>query len=337
MNETNSAIQSEESGPANKGGNSLPDLLWCFWRNKHWILLVSLGVGILAVIYSYFMTPIYTAEVSLLPQKEGAQTGILSSIAGIAGLTSGSGQSYETLYGEIFQSDRMLDVLIAEEWQYHDREELVSLFEVLAIKTDAKSAKGQRLAVYNIKMALRNRVIRFTRDKLTGYMKLQVSIPEDPVLAANIANFLIGHLNDYNRHLFQSRAGEQRRYIQTRLGETNIDLNLAEEKLTAFIKANRSYATSPELAQHYRLLKRDAEAQTSIWIELRRQFEMAKLDEHKDLMTVEILDEAVVPALRSSPVRSVMGIIATLIGFVSTILFIALRVHWQQFRRAHSV
>jgi uncharacterized protein involved in exopolysaccharide biosynthesis len=72
-------------------------------------------------------------------------------------------------------------------------------------------------------------------------------------------------------------------------------------------------------------LEREVSAQTTIWVELRKQFELAKLDERRDQDSLIILDEATLPMKSSNPRMMVYGFLGLLFGIGSSILTVLVR------------
>jgi len=58
-----------------------------------------------------------------------------------------------------------------------------------------------------------------------------------------------------------------------------------------------------EETRYVRLLRGEEE----VYVTLRRQYEVAKIQEHKELPVLNVLDPAVPPLFRNSPKRGLMG------------------------------
>lgn len=71
----------------------------------------------------------------------------------------------------------------------------------------------------------------------------------------------------------------------------------------------------PDLGMRLARLMREAKIQEQVFELLTSQYEMAKIEEAKDMSTIQILDEAVPPDKKSSPRRSLIVIISTIAGF----------------------
>ncbi len=72
----------------------------------------------------------------------------------------------------------------------------------------------------------------------------------------------------------------------------------------------------PDIGLEYVRRMRELKTQEAIYEQLTKQYEMAKLTEAKDSSSIQILDEAVVPAKKSKPKRALIVILTTVTAFV---------------------
>jgi tyrosine-protein kinase Etk/Wzc len=71
----------------------------------------------------------------------------------------------------------------------------------------------------------------------------------------------------------------------------------------------------PELGMKLARLMREAKIQEEIFKLITTQYEMAKIEEAKDMDTIQVLDRAVPPDKKSSPRRSLIVILSTVVAF----------------------
>jgi capsule polysaccharide export protein KpsE/RkpR len=74
------------------------------------------------------------------------------------------------------------------------------------------------------------------------------------------------------------------------------------------------FGETPEIALKYFQLTREIEVQTYLYQFLTQQYEQAKISEAKDIPVIQIIDKAVLPIERAKPHRSLLVVIAGLIG-----------------------
>jgi uncharacterized protein involved in exopolysaccharide biosynthesis len=81
----------------------------------------------------------------------------------------------------------------------------------------------------------------------------------------------------------------------------------------------------PNLGIEYFRKLRELKIQETIFEQLSKQYEISKINEAKDSSTIQILDEAVVPAKKSKPKRSLIVLLATFSAFIGSIVTILLQ------------
>ena len=83
-------------------------------------------------------------------------------------------------------------------------------------------------------------------------------------------------------------------------------MSLCEEALKIFRDNNRQITQSPELLLQQSRLMRNVEIQQTIFIELTKQLELAKLAEVKDVPVINLREQAKDPIIKTGPKRAFM-------------------------------
>lgn len=86
-----------------------------------------------------------------------------------------------------------------------------------------------------------------------------------------------------------------------------------------------SVGSVPNLGLEYARLMRELKIQETIFEQLTKQYEMVKLNEAKDSSSLQVLDEAVAPAQKSKPKRSLIVILSTVMAFFISIFLVFLQ------------
>jgi tyrosine-protein kinase Etk/Wzc len=79
---------------------------------------------------------------------------------------------------------------------------------------------------------------------------------------------------------------------------------------------------TPQLALQLARLTRDLKIQETIFELLKQQYEQSKIQELKDTPTIQVLDRAEVPRIKSKPKRTTIAAMGGLTSFVFTLMFI---------------
>ena len=115
---------------------------------------------------------------------------------------------------------------------------------------------------------------------------------QSPLFSADLANAIATTLDrlslEFSRHL----AGQKGRWIESRLSEVQSELTRSEDNLKQFRERNRSVANSPELLLQQARLGREVEINSTIFVELKKQLEVARVEEARTSSIVNILDTA---------------------------------------------
>ena len=108
-------------------------------------------------------------------------------------------------------------------------------------------------------------------------------------------------------------------------GDISTDLLSAEEKLRKFREKNRLISDSPALQMEVGRLVREVDLQTSIYITLKNEYELSKIEEVKGSKAFEILENPEVPINQISPNNKRVLVSAIFISMIFSILLLYLR------------
>ncbi len=89
-----------------------------------------------------------------------------------------------------------------------------------------------------------------------------------------------------------------------------------------------SLAQLPMLGNTYYDLSRQAKIDEAVYEALTKQYELAKVEEAKEIPTIKVLDEPVVPEKKVWPPRTLIIALGTLLAFCLGIAWLALRDTW---------
>ena len=311
--------------------------LWAILRlKKIFIIKRTSAISVLFLVYSLIATPFYESKISLYPAGTLAETGSafnngLQGIAesfGLGGISSG--QTFNV--PDIINSQRLKKAVVMNQWEnekFSEQTTLIKYWELDKIKW------------YSIKPII-TKLIPFFSDgndpeksqlfkgmeqlgdlitvaeSGTGLIEVSV-LMEEPQLAADIANYISDFVKDFVSYEQGKEAKRNLEFIKNQLINSKDDLEYSEKELTQF-KEKFSY-TNPSLDEIRGRLKRNIESNLQVYITLRQQYELAKIEEARDLLMVTILDEAEAPVLKKKPQRKLIVIGGIITGFFLSTLW----------------
>ena len=299
---------------------NITKLLKSVWIQKWFISKITFVVAVVSVIYTLNIENVYSSHVTMLPHSVNGSKSQLSGLAALAGIDVNSTLNNEAFYQDVLFSDNILNKAVSRKWYIADSISGTYLHEVFDLKLNSAHFNPEEKLRYDIKQILRNKVISFTSSKENGLMRLTVSIPRERALSAIFANWLASELHEFNERHRAKKALDNVSMVKKQLMDAKDELTKAENALSNFQSSNKNYIQSNELKLIYERLQREVFTENAVYTELRKQYEIAKIEAEKRKETITILDPAVIPMVKSSPKRGLICIFITLIGFIFSIV-----------------
>jgi uncharacterized protein involved in exopolysaccharide biosynthesis len=304
-------------------------------RRRRLVIAIPILAALLTGIISMLVPATYTATTSFVPEAS-TQTRLPANVAGLAtqlGLSFGSEASKSPkFYAEVLRSRRLMEEVLLSRYTdptgEHSPGDSTTLLRILRVRG--------RDSADSLSRGVR---------KLDGLIVVRVSTPTNivtlsvdahyPTLAAAVANRFIAYLNAFNTQARQSQAGEQRRFVEQRVTEGERELRSAEGDLRVFYERNRSWQQSPQLTFEEGRLRRQVEVRQEVYLTLKREYEMARIQEVNDTPVITVIDAAAPPTKKSKPKRLLLVSIALVVGAMLSVFWVAV-VDYVGRARSHS-
>ena len=298
--------------------STLSSIIEVSWNCRTKILRNTLIITVIAAAISFILPKKYVAETTVMPDIDmmnlASKLGSLADIASAAGLNTGITSPSE-LNPDIMSSETILKPVIYHKYRTEKYDTLVNLIDYWKFDDPDQNLNFEKCIE-----KMQKKVLTIDVDKKTQMLTLDVETPE-PQLSADIANQITFQLDDFQRNFRKTNASAQRKFLEGRLDEVKRDLQNAEDTLRDFQEKNRRVEQSPGLMLEQARLQRQIDLNSAIFIELMKQFELAKLDEIRNTPVVQVLDPARTPAEKSSPKRTVIVVLAALVGLIFSSMY----------------
>ena len=196
------------------------------------------------------------------------------------------------------------------------------LLQLLTSGDKESNFSRQKLIDIGIK-TLNSSVLSFSRDPKSSFSIISVSMNE-PGIAKDLADIVLMKLDSLNRFFKIQAVSEKILFIENRIKSVNIDLKNSEQALKAFKEQNR-LTSSPSLQLEQDRLSREVQVQKDIYITLKQQLELAKIEEVQETSIVQILDYPTQPLSPASKNLKVKFIFSGIIGFILSIILAYVR------------
>ena len=315
--------------------------IWRMLIRRKWKIVIITGLfTTIATIYALLATPYYQSVISMYPAAEFTESsfplgGDLGGIAESFGIGElGSKPSY--YIPDIIESRRLKKDIVLRAWinsVYPEGSNLIKYWEIdkpkfFSIRRIISKilpspkfpyhphAKHTELGIEKL-----NKLISVEEDE-SGLIIVSVLI-EEPRLASDITNYIAHFVKEYISFEQNLEAVRNKQFINDQLVQAKADLSNSEEFLTEFRKEHPYALDTPELQQDRGRLIRNIEVNLQVYITLRQQYEIVKIEEAKDNLLVQILDYAE-PAVKAAKPRRTLIVILSLFCGIFVSFFVVL-------------
>lgn len=338
----------------------LVELIKKIWDRRAFIVktvLVSMCLGLVVAL----LTPKeYTASVVFVPQtssvgKGGAGLGGLASLAGInLGGVGGDGQEigpelYPKLASDVKFKKALINAPIHPEGsadsvtyaQYYQdiykpgalsliKKYTLGLSGIIlgAIRGETReivsSDAGSNLIFISEKelefFKLLESQLNIISNQKEGFVEIAFTMPE-PVLAAEMALAAQRQLQEEVIAFRIRNAQEQLEFTEKQYLEKQEEFNAIHARLAAFRDRNRNMASSFGESEEQKL-EAEFSLKVSIYTEMAKQLEQAKLQVKKDTPVFSDIQGVSVPTEKSAPQRPLILVIFTILGLILALGYI---------------
>jgi len=327
---------------------NLINLFKVIWGGRWFIILTTLVGSLLVLAYTYTLTPLYKSEISLYPVLSSSKPAGISQLQGLAASFGYDLGAAETNFNipDVVNSKRIRLAIINHDWYFSDIKDTISLLEYwhkddkpglfsLVFSIKKTDPERQRLKWEERALKKINDRISVTESKKTGLITVSV-LSEEPRLSKAIVTFIADALINYINQVQLKQASENRQFIEDRIKEVEAQLKESEENLKRFREDNRSIKDSPELQLELEHLMRDVEVNQQVYITLKQQYEIARIEEVKEAPVVNVLDEGRVVVEKDKPKRLKTVLLMMFFLIFIELIMIIMYNNYYQIKVSHS-
>ena len=297
--------------------------------------------GFLALVYILVKTPLYTSTITMYPAGDlssskavmGTNLATLAESFGLAGMSAAPNYNIP----DIVTSTRIKKEIVIQGWATQFLNLPTNLISYWEIDQDnfnpiqwvrSLFPSGKLSTTQENKFL--DKAILELEDRISvsesgsGLLTISVDM-EEPQLAADIANYISQFVIDFVSKVQRTNAFKNRVFIEEQLNNASVILKNSERILVTFKNSHPEKMDTAELKMKRMGLMRDIEENQTVYLTLRQQFEIARIDEQKEEILINILDEAHPAVKISKPKRLMTLLIAGFLGFALAIPVILYR------------
>jgi len=310
---------------------SLTDLLLVLAKNLRILVIIPFIFCVVTIINVLFIaSPVYTATAKIIQSNGGDSSSELRGLAAQLGVSVSGGEKMDitsaAIYPEIIKSRTLARTLLNRNFDTNEFGSQKQLLQILTYGNNEPELGLDTLMKKGITI-LTGSMIEVSKDRESSIITIDVNAFE-PQFTADLAMAVIEELDSFQRKIKLQRNSEKRKFIQNRIVTVQTDLEKAEDALKQFRERNRQIASSPALLLEQERQVREVEVQKNIFITLKQQLELTKIQEVEDGSMVQILDAPEAPLYRSKPKRKTAVLLAGLLGIGLGIIVAFTREHF---------
>tara|TARA_B100000575_G_scaffold27000_1_gene18246 strand:- start:55275 stop:56738 length:1464 start_codon:yes stop_codon:yes gene_type:complete len=262
----------------------------------------------------------------LIPNDSQNPSGSLSGLASQFGVSMQTAAledlSSPSIIPDLLYSRTFITKIINKKFYSKTYNKFLPLHSIIQDKNDQES--DMQSLSKTLDYFLKN--VRFEKDPTRPLSVLTIST-HDPILSKNLADTVISELELLNKYYKTKNTNEKTKFIQVRIQSVKSELERNEKNLEKFNESNQQI-TSPSLQLEFERINREVEVQKRVFLTLKEQLELSRIEQIQRSSIFQILDEPQLPLepsnknIRSSIISSsVLGILmGLLLAFVRSYL-----------------
>jgi hypothetical protein len=302
--------------PAIEDQIDLKEIFRFFRHHVRFLFICIVSFGLVAFLIGQFSRHFYQSTSKFITKTSKAQPNLpLGGLASLAGLDMQNQSNYDpSLYfADILQDDEFLKKILGQKWRYHA--DSMTLESIWKAAPDTTLANWQyvhsKKLVGNLKTG---KYLTLEKSKANGVISL-TTLFEDADLAYQVNSRVIELLGSYLYNSLKSQAKQKRLFVESRIIEVEKILRDSENDLVRFQQQNAD-VSRPHLLMEQMRMTRNVKINEEMLFQLRKEFELAKLEELKDQPLIEVISKPTVPIFREKPKKKVLIAIGLIAGMM---------------------
>jgi uncharacterized protein involved in exopolysaccharide biosynthesis len=276
---------------AEEGGVDLLQFWRVIWEAKWFVIGVTLAATLVAVFVTLFVLPVtYRSEAVLLPaaSKAGGMgtLGVLADSLPVPLNLPGGSKTNQIMS---FLQSRNLQQRLIEKYDLLPRF-YKDAWDVAKKDWKNPDSKARPTVVKALQANIFGDFFNVAQDMKTNLISISWE-DEDPAFAALMLRRLIAELTHYLDNEYESDAQRERQFVEGQLVKATQELEHWEKQVP-----------SKELTMG--TIQRERLGTQAVYTELRKQVELARIAEAKELVRFKVLDPPFVPEQKFKPKRS---------------------------------
>ena len=303
----------------------ISDLLLTMAEQLKVIIIVPFITVFLTFTYVQFIqVPKYASETVIYLPAAISQTGGFGGLANQFGVSVPTANqndlSHPSLFPELLRSHTFAEKVLDKEFFTKKYGKKLKLLSILTHGNKPTSAGKDTLVTKALSGFFS--MITYSKSNESKFSKIRV-VTLEPVFSRDLVLEILIELEKLNRFYKNQSVNEKINFIEQRIISVSVELENSEKQLKDFSEKNRQIS-SPSLVLEEEHLQRDVEVSKGVYMTLKQELELAKIEEVQKSSIVQIVDppqirlkDFNINLISSVVIAGVMGLtLGILIAFV---------------------
>ena len=340
MKESNSAVEEDQI--------DVIALLKTIWQNKSIVVKTTVAFLLIGIVVALASPEKYEASSTFITAGTKMESSSLGSLAALAGVNLGSGGSGSeistSLYPVIVSSTPFKQELLAQRIgvgldSLTIKDYLLSkpkgvLFEILNVFFSATAAEVEQSQNTGTTIVEVSKQTKALFDYLDGIITLQVNEKEGYITltVTEVDALITAQIAEHARGILQRRIIDYKtensmvfyNYTKEQFLLKKEEFNAVQQELALFKDRNISIVNEQFQIKLQRL-ESEYDLINSVYSELAKQTEQAKLQLNKDTPVFAVIEPVMVPNQKSAPNKKLIVVICGILGVVLSVGFVLVK------------
>jgi len=272
-------------------------------RGRRWFVGIPILFAIATIVVSLLLPQKYTTVASFRPLVTAPALADLSGLASQFGvpLPGNDPTTSADFYADLLNSRDVLQGLVTKKYPVYEGhvERVASLIDLYDID---ESTPGR--TIDKAIQKLTSSILAVTPKRTTNVVQIAVTT-KWPDLSQQIAADLVHSVDSFSVRARQIEGDAEYEFMRGRVDSARAELRGAENRLEAFLEANRDFKSDPQLQFTYDRLSRDVTMRQTVYTTILQGAEQSRLDAARNTPAIAIVEQPL-PALRPDR-RHVLG------------------------------
>lgn len=259
---------------------------------------------------SFFLDKRYTSTISVIPNSADNNVSSIGLLVQDFGMSS-SGGNFPI--AELSTSNSILDIIYSNTFDLSENKGKTTLADLLGtnktsflskilVSLTKANSNNPDLLKYNTLNKFKSDRLSINYDRKTNITSISVTV-EDPLAAQQIAQNFYDELSLFINKSINDGAKIKQAFLNEKIQSVEIELYENENILEDFLNTNKLLNESPRLLKEFNSIQREITLKETAYLLLKRELEIAKIDEVKNTLKLIIIDKPNLPAVKSYPSR----------------------------------